>query len=279
MKNAISIILLMLCFNSCSLFKSDEDKAIELVQQTQTGMYFESKTWLDKANEDAKEDPNNKFVWEAKKTEEESVFLVSFQDTAGWGTRWEVILKQKIVKTINGNDYLSRKYNITRLDANGLFTISNTSIDTLMVDNEKISQGFWADLFSSPKYRKVVIYKFQAEVTNNTDKYITNVDIEGKLKLIFKEKTIVGTSGFTSFNSSVSKDKPWIPGETITITLKTKNIDKVYLNYIPEYAIFELNLEAQDPIGFSYDKNIWEVNLTERWSNFTASLKNNKVKG
>lgn len=279
MNKLIIIISALIIFNRCNLFKSEEDKAIELVQITKMNNYSESKTWLDDANEQAKDEPNNIFIWKGEKTSNEGVFLVAFQDTASWGTRWEVTLKEKIVKRINDNDYLSRKYNLSRLDNNTLFIISNTTIDTLMVDNQKLSQGFFESLFSKPKYKKVVIYKFEAEVTNNTDKFITKVDIAGTLKLIFKEKTIIGANGSTSFNSSISKEKPWAPGETKTISIKTKDIDKVYLNYIPEYTVFELNLEAQDPIGFSYDKAIWEINLTKRWPKFTAQLNENKIKG
>lgn len=274
MKNLIAIIFFSLFITSCSLFQSDEDKAIELVQQSKSTEIDGNKTWLDFANERAKTEPNKKQFWKAEKTDSVGVYLVSFQDEKGWGTRWEATLKEKIVKLITGNDYLCMKYNLTRFDPELLFEISNVKVDTLKVEGEKIEQGFWESLFSNPKYKNVVVYRFEADVTNNTDKFITNASIKGKLKLIFEEKTIIGASGSTSFNSSISKSKPWEPGQAKKISIRTKDIDKVYLNYKPAYTVFELNLEAEDPIGFSYDKNIWEVDLSDKWEQFTSELKN-----
>lgn len=273
MKNGIYIMVLALLLSACNLFKSDEDKAIELVQQSKSTEIDDTKTWLDYANEIAKEEHNKKHIWKAEKTDSVGVFLVSFQDEKGWGTRWEAILKEKIVRKINGNDYLCMKYNLSGFDPELLFEISNIRLDTLKVEGEKIEQGFFESLFSNPKYKNVVVYRFEADVTNNTDKYITDAQIKSKLKLIFEEKTIIGANSSTSFSSSISKSKPWGPGETKPISIKTKDIDKVYLNYKPPYVVFEINLEAEDPIGFSYDKNIWEVDLTDKWDDFTAGLK------
>jgi len=272
MKKGIIIFLASLVFYSCNFFKSNRDKAIALVQQTKTDGY----SGLDVANKEAKKDPNNKFTWEAKKTKEDGVFLVTFGDTAGWGQWWEVTLKEKIVKLVTGNDYLCMKYNLSQLDPSGFFKISNITLDTLMVKNEKIDQGFWQNLLSSPKYKNVIVYCFQADVTNNTDKYITSAAINGKLKLIFKEKTIIGASGETSFNTTISKENTWNPGETKTVSIQTEDINKVYLNYTPAYTVFEINIEAQDPIGFLYNKVIFEDNLDEKWTTFISELNDSK---
>ncbi len=273
MNKLIIYLTIITTFSSCKFFQSDQDKAIELVQQAKAIERSTEGTWLDYANKRAEDEPNVKHFWKADETDEKGVFLVSFQDSAGWGVRWEAILKEKIVKMVTGNDYLCMKYNLSRFDPEMLFEISNITLDTLKVEGDKLEQGFWESLFSSPKYKNVVVYRFQADVTNNTDKYITDATINGKLKLIFKEKTIIGASGSSSFNSSISKSKPWGPKEVKTISLRTKDIDKVYLNYTPEYTVFELNLEAEDPIGFSYNKNIWENNLSREWANFTSQLK------
>lgn len=273
MKNGIYIMLVALLLTSCNLFKSDEDKAIELVQQSKSTEIDDTKTWLDYANERAKEEPNKKHFWKAEKTDSVGIYLVSFQDEKGWGVRWEATLKEKIVKKITGNDYLCMKYNLTRFDPEQLFEISNVTLDTLKVEGEKLEQGFWESLFSNPKYKNVVVYRFEADVTNNTDKFITDAQIKSKLKLIFEEKTIIGANSSSSFSNSISKSKPWGPGEKKSISIRTKDIDKVYLNYKPPYVVFEINMEAEDPIGFSYDKNIWEVNLTDKWAIFTSGLK------
>ncbi len=273
MKKYLFLIFFPFLLTSCSLFKSDKTKVIELVQQTKTTELVNSQTWLDYANDMAKKEANIKHVWEAEETKEAGVFLVAFKDEKGWGARWEVTLKEKIVKYINGNDYLSMKYGLSRLDGETEFSISNITTDTLKVEADKMAQGFWESLFSNPSYKKVVVYRFEADITNNSDKYITDATINGRLKLIFKEKTIVGGSGSSSFNSSISKSKPWEPGQTKKISIRTKDIDKVYLNYTPEYSVFELNLQAEDPIGFSYDKNIWEADKSSEWKYFTETLK------
>ncbi len=273
MNKIILCLIITTSLSSCKFFMSDQDKAIELVQQAKAIERSNEGTWLDYANKRAEAEPNTKHFWKAEETKEKGVFLVSFQDSLGWGVRWEATLKEKIVKMVTGNDYLCMKYNLTRFDPEMLFEISNISLDTLKVEGEKLEQGFWESIFSSPKYKNVVVYRFQADVTNNTDKYITDATIKGKLKLIFKEKTIIGSSGSTSFNSSISKSHPWEPGQIKTISIRTNDIDKVYLNYTPDYTVFELNLEAEDPIGFSYDKNIWENDLSEKWTYFTSQLK------
>lgn len=273
MNKLIIYLIIITTFSSCKFFQSDQDKAIELVQQAKALERNEEGTWLDYANKRAEAEPNEKHFWKAEETDEKDVFLVSFQDSAGWGVRWEATLKEKIVKMVTGNDYLCMKYNLTKLDPEMLFEISNITLDTLKVEGEKLEQGFWESMFSSPKYKNVVVYRFQADVKNNTDKYITDATINGKLKLIFKEKTIIGASSSSSFNSSISKSKPWEPGQVKSISLRTKDIDKVYLNYTPEYTIFEVNLEAEDPIGFSYHKNILENDLSEKWVTFTSQLK------
>ena len=234
MNKLIIYLIIITTFSSCKFFKSDQDKAIELVQQAKALERSEEGTWLDYANKRAEDEPNVKHFWKAKETDEKGVFLVSFQDADGWGVRWEATLEEKIVKMVTGNDYLCMKYNLTKLDPETLFEISNITLDTLKVEGEKLDQGFWESMFSSPKYKKVVVYRFNADVKNNTDKYITDATIKGKLKLIFKEKTIIGASSSSSFNSSISKSKPWEPGQVKTISLRTKDIDKVYLNYTPE---------------------------------------------
>jgi len=136
MKNCIYIMLAALLLTSCNLFKSDEDKAIELVQQSKSTEIDDTKTWLDYANERAKEEPNKKHFWKAEKTDSVGIYLVSFQDEKGWGVRWEATLKEKIVKKITGNDYLCMKYELTRFDPEQLFEISNVTLDTLKVEGE-----------------------------------------------------------------------------------------------------------------------------------------------
>ncbi len=45
--------------------------------------------------------------------------MVAFTDERGWGHRWEVIIDEQIVKHINANEYLSRKYGFSRIGNSG----------------------------------------------------------------------------------------------------------------------------------------------------------------
>ena len=82
MKNINFILIFLLLLNSCSLLEINEKKAIETVKtskiQLETENIFENvflgmsglgqgSTWQDFANMTAKEDPNNKYSWNAKK--------------------------------------------------------------------------------------------------------------------------------------------------------------------------------------------------------------------
>ena len=182
---------------------------------------------------------------------------------------------------MNDNDYLSIKYGLSRLDPNAPFEVSNVRLNSISVETQKPSyDNIYAAIFGPRKSNKrVVVYNFKAGVKNTTDKFISDLDVKGELKLIFKEKTIVGTSGSSSLNSSISRANPWKPGQTKTISIKTDDIEKIYLNYKPEYTIFSVNLQAKDPIGFDYDRSVYEDDISEKWNKFrTAFNKSNSSK-
>lgn len=260
----------------CALFKSDEDKAVELIQQAKAdiGLLNQNQTWLDFANNKIKAETNVKYIWKAEKTKEAGVFLVSFQDTAGWGNRWEVTEREKLVKLVDDNDYLCIKYGLSSYDKETPFKVSNIRLNSISVEKQEPS---YANLFAAmfgPKQRakKIVVYNFKADIKNTSDKFISDLDIKGELKLIFKEKTIVGTSGSSALSSSISRANPWKPGQTRTLFIKTDDIEKIYLNYRPEYAMFLVNLKAEDPIGYSYSKAVYETDLSDNWNKFRTDF-------
>ncbi len=135
-------------------------------------------TWLDFADIIAKREPNRKYTWQAKSTGENNVYMVSFVDENNWGQHWEVDIEQKIVRDINQNDYLSSKYGFSRMDADSLFTVGDFEENGL----KKYSVHILAT--------KGVVYVLKGTVVNNTDKEITSAQLEGTLKLIFKDKTV-----------------------------------------------------------------------------------------
>ena len=117
MRKTFTILTLITLLTSCSISKNKEEKAIKICQKAKfqsqnsfINIFGTNATWLDYANMIAKQDPNNKYNWHAEQTENNKYFVVDFTDTAGNGYHWEVDVEQQIVKSINDNDYLLKKY-------------------------------------------------------------------------------------------------------------------------------------------------------------------------
>lgn len=260
----VGVVILGILFSVSEYgFLGKEKKAIKIVQKSKISLGFfgleQGTTWLDWANILAKKDPNKKYKWSASKTQEKDVYLVSFRDEKGWGSSWEVTIPQQIVKTISGNEYLGRKYGLSRLDTDGNFEITDIKTNTLTIE-ETYS-------YYSRSSSKEIGYILEANVFNRTNKMLTNADISGTLKLIFKDTT-VESPGYGDFKGHyyISTSHPWEPNTGKNFYVKVTNIEEIYLKYVPEYVIFEVNVKAGDPIGFSYDKNIAEYDLKDRWA-------------
>lgn len=258
---------------ACNIFENKEKKAIEICQkakvQFQTNnilgqlglsMYglTADATWLDFANMLAKQDPNKKQNWTANKTNEVGIYLVSFADEKGWGHRWEVAIEPQIVKHVNSNEYLCRKYGLSRFDPDGNFQITKIVTDTIKLENE--------NSYDSENNTSEIVYILKASILNKTGKSLTSAELTGKLQVIFKEKTVEGEKNWDSgIKTKISESRPWKPDTEKEFYIKTKGIDKIYLGYEPEYVFFEVNLKAEDPIGFKYDKGIAEYDLKNKW--------------
>lgn len=272
MKKILTILTLTTLLTSCSMFENKEKKAIEICQkakvQYQSDNIFAdlllniyglgtNATWLDFANMLAR-DQNKKYEWHAYKTDDGKFYIVDFTDPDGWGHRWEVDIEQQIVKSINRSDYLTRKYGFSRFGGNDEFEVTEVQKSGLKLDKH---YSYWDKTSSSE-----ICYVFKASVINKTNKTITSATIDGKLQLIFTDKTVTGEGTYDSgFKSRVSKSKPWEPNTTKEFYIKTKGIDIIYLNYVPEYLVFNISLEAKDPVGYSFDQNITEMDLKEDW--------------
>jgi hypothetical protein len=277
MKKLLIIFGLSILMTACSLFENKEKTAIEICQkakvQLSTDNAFanlllnayggnlglgENATWLDYANMYAKQEPNKKFTWSAKKTDVDGIYQVSFLDETGWGRWWEVTLEEKIVKDINSNEYLSRKYGHSRFDKDNNFEITDIKMDTLKIENNYN--------YYSGKSNKTVVYIINASVINKTNKTLIDAKISGKLQVIFKDKNVEKTDDWNSgFKIGVSKYNPWETGTKRNFYIKTDGVEEIYLNYVPEYVFFNVNINAEDPIGFKYDKDIEEYDLKKQW--------------
>jgi hypothetical protein len=264
------------------LIENNEKKAIELVKKTKVQIDgsenllslingLSNATWLDFANNYAKKESNKTYTWNATKFGENGIFLVSFYDENNWGLCWEVRVNEELVKLVNSNEYLSRKYGLSRLDIDNNFIIVNVKADTMKFEKE---YGEYSGTSS-----KKIVYVIKASVNNKSQKTITNAEISGKIKVIFKDKTIDSESKDSypdygadwlramtyGFKDRISKSKPWLPETAKEFSLKTKGIEEIYLNYEPEYVLIEIKLHAEDPVGFSYDKNIKELDVKNKW--------------
>lgn len=272
MKKLTVILGLTMLITSCDFFENKEKKAIEICQKSKMQLQTDNiwgqlgltmyglsadATWLDYANMLAKQDPNKKQDWSAEKTIEKDIYLVAFADLQGWGHRWEVDIEHQIVKHINSNEYLSRKHGLSRFDPDYNFQITNIVTDTIKLEKER---SYYSD--NSQK----AVYVLKASIINKTGKALTSADVSGTLQVIFKDKTIEGESNWDSgFKTKISKSKPWSPDTEKEFLIKTKGIEQIYLDYDPEYVFFSVNLKAEDPIGFSYNKAIAEYDLKMKW--------------
>ncbi|MCQ2262864.1 MAG: hypothetical protein MJZ70_01135 [Bacteroidales bacterium] len=216
------------------------------------GLDLETSTWLDFANMVAEQSPNEKFHWMAKATDTKNVYQVGFVNEENWGHFWEVNIKEKTVMHLNQKEYKSREYGHSRLDKDAPFKITDIAADTLMLSNEGVS------------------YKIQGKVVNHTGKSISHADMSGSLKVIFENKTEEVTNRYSKnhkiLKKEVSESHPWKDGEAIEFTVITSEIKQIYLDYDPQYVFFTIEMTASDPIGYSYNKAIYEEDMKGRWN-------------
>jgi len=264
-----NVIIILFLLSSCEVFEDKGKKAIDICQKAKVQLETDNMwgllelqmlglssdaTWLDYANMLAQNDISKRLEWSTTTADTDGVYLVSFADEGGWGHRWEVAIEQKIVKHINSNEYLSRKYGLSRLSDSEDFTIGEPEIDTLK---------FYK------KYRNsepTIIYEYHGSVVNNSNRLITKSEVRGKLNLIFEEKTITENSvASDGFITTISKKSPWKPGEKRRFKLRTNGIEALYAEYDPPFVFFEVELIAQDPIGYYFDENIQEIELSKKW--------------
>lgn len=277
LRNLLTVVLIAF-FSSCQFVDNRGKQAIEICQKAKVQVQSDNAfanlflnayglganaTWLDFANSMAKKEPNKKYDWRATQTGDKKYYIVDFIDEDKWGQHWEVDIDQKIVKNINQNEYLSRKYGFKRFVGNDEFEITNIQKSELQLNKTK---SYWEEKSSSE-----ICYVMKASVLNKTSKTITGAALIGEFKLIFKDKTVSGEGNYESgFKSKISKDNPWKPNTTRDFYIMTKGIEKIYLNYVPEYIVFDITLKAEDPVGYSFDQDIIDKDLKDDWIKFKA---------
>jgi hypothetical protein len=261
MNKIVVLLTLLIITISCNI---SENKAIEICKKAKTGNLINpEETWLDFSNNISNEETNENYIWDAEETKADDIFLVSLmRQNDKWGYHFEVNIKENIVKDVNSSPYLSRKYGFDRINKNtiNIFQITSKIIDTLR------------NITPYSKYNENgICYIFKGVVKNNTGKTITKASISSEIELIFKEKSIIGKTKFweNGFHVPISENNPWINGTERSFYLKTDGIEPIYLNYKPEYIFYNIGIKAEDPIGYSFDADILEYDLKEKWKLLT----------
>ena len=223
------------------------------------GLDYETSTWMDFANKVAEQSPNEKMHWIAEKTDTKNVYQVGFVNEEDWGHFWEVDIKEKTVMHLNQKEYKSREYGHSRLDKDTPFKVTGITADTLKLSDEGVS------------------YKIQGKVVNHTGKSISHANMSGSLKVIFENKTEEVSNSYSKnhkiLKKEVSESHPWKDGESIDFTVFTSEIKQIYLDYDPQYVFFTIEMSASDPIGYSYNKAIYEVDMKDRWNAIRTNIK------
>lgn len=269
MKTKIFVLLfpVFLLMTSCGRIAIHQCQKAKIVlgnneALTQLAMFFaglpDEAMWKDFTNKYTTEQPNVHMDWDAHKSTDAYTYLVEFTDSVGWGFRWEVNIKEKTVLFVNTNEYLCRKYGLSRLDQENTFKVLDFERSVLKVERD--GGGYYR------KPAKKVFYIMSASVLNNSGKTLTHAELTGTLQVIFKEKTVEGRSSWRNgFKSKVSMSNPWKPGTKRKFFIRTEGLDLVYLDYTPEFVFFNINLSASDPVGYTYDKDILEFHLLNKW--------------
>jgi len=213
------------------------------------------------------------YEWTAKPAAEEPGFaIVGFiEKGTTFGLFWEVDLKNKIVRYINSNVFLSMKYGFSRLNTSGDFKITEVTLDTLKYIKYWVNrEATWSDMIYDTRrvIKDKIVYYYRGSITNNTDKVITDASIKCHLYLIFNVDKIVEIDQFNSdgFATSITPQSPWKPGESRKFRIEMDPIEGIYRNYNPSKVFFELNLSASDPIGYEFD---WVIRQHYLSWNFT----------
>jgi hypothetical protein len=164
---------------------------------------------------------------------------------------------------VNQDEYLGYKYGLSLLDNDTLFEIIYLSKNTISNQFKNGKRG-----------SKEIVYLIKGKVKNKTGKTLTSAKLKGSLKIIYKDKSIIGSSKCDfwetkcGFKRNISINSPWKNNEAMEFSLETEGIDDLYLAYEPEFAFFNLELQTGDPVGYAYDRAIAEFDVKKQWTSF-----------
>jgi len=229
-------------------------KAIELVKNTkESGQILTNSEQMQKEiDEGAKK--NIQYKWVANKHEQYNTWIVSFVDTVyERGYFWEADLNNNIVKSINDNWLLKKKYGITPLRKDRNFTIEEIETEEVVLQNTRLNNG--------------VVYRIKGKIKNNTDKNITKCYLGATLVVIYTEQKILEQKENNDSNfARPSTSNPWKPNETKDFLIVTEAIDQIYKEYKPEDAFCFILISAEDPLGYEYSGAFEERSLKKHFS-------------
>lgn len=228
--------------------EAQKNKIIEIVKTT-----LDSKTGKTYGVEVQKtiEDGNKKniqYKWNVDYVTEFKTYKVSFVDTIEErGKFWEVDLEKNTVRNITSNWQLRRKYGLTPLKNDNMFSVENIKNEELFVHNSYYNSG--------------IVYKITATIKNNSGKDITDCAFFSQIVIDYSDQKIVEAESEPISYSTISVKNPWISGRSKEITLETEPYDITLRNYNPIDAFAYIYIYAIDPLGFEYSGAIKEQNF------------------
>ena len=242
MKNKYSIIILFL---ACIMLGCTS-KAIKIVKETKMFQTLDSDETIGEwVQRQVARESLTHYTWKAR-CYRGNLYVVSFRDPEGWGYSWEVNINDETVHFINSNAYLSFKHGFSKVDPTTPFPLCDITLDTLKHQKGK------------------VIYQIKGSIQNNSGTTISYLDLDrSEINVIYKEKDFRSWNARAKFRR-VSDDKPWKDKEKITFDLTT-SIEDTYLDYPPEVVFFNVNVRASNPVGYDYDRIIYQKNITLSW--------------
>lgn len=267
------LVLILGALSACTM----ENKVIKITKNAIQNNMVLAQNALSITMQQAFSDPNQQYEWKARETEEGNIYLVSLVKkgtNSGW--RWQTNYRTKEVAYVNNNRFLCEKYGLFRKDTNGKFTIDNISTNKLYIpdkENDKnisnnVSPKDPFALFRNNKRKnyipkEYINYSLKGSVKNNTNKTITNASLQANLYIVFNIEKTITIKNYGGLSDKITSNTPWKPGETRLFSFSA-NIDKIYENYKPEFTINDIQLSAEDPVGFSYNEIIEELDVP--WS-------------
>ena len=214
-----------------------------------------------------------KNTWKAQHVKGET-YLVCYVNNNGHGRYYELDMKTNTLHDASMNPYLSYKYgliNPSLYEDSGIWQRKENGLEaqfyksrTFQVDDMKRTATF-------NRQTKKITYKIEGSLTNNSGENISGVDLRNtSISVIYQAKKVeMPLKAVRGALHKVSKSNPWKNNTKIDFELEIP-VDAMYINYPPEGVLLLIQLEAENIVGYNYNKVIYQEDISESWANLVA---------